>query len=177
MSGRQNPELVASILPNLPLAERTRIWQTKEYRYEEVISRGIPPVSGLPQLLRSCNDHNLITYIVTNAPRGSAAKTLSSIGIAAHFGNRVVVAEDCEFPKPHPAPYLRALKLASIPTENAIAFEDSPSGTRSATAAGLLTIGVRSTQSDAALRAAGALFTIADFKARELSEALAHWLS
>lgn len=177
MSGRQNPELVANILPNLPLSEQTRIWQTKEAHYEEIISRGIPPVPGLPSLLDSCAAQNLTTYIVTNAPKGSAAKTLASIGLAEHFEHRVVVAEECDFPKPHPAPYLRAMELAKVLPHHAIAFEDSPSGTRSATAAGLLTIGVRSTQSDKVLREAGAEFTIPDFTAPVLAEALKQWLS
>lgn len=177
MSGRQNPELVANILPHLPLSEQTQIWQTKEAHYEEIISRGIPPVPGLPSLLDSCSAKNLITYIVTNAPKGSAAKTLTSIGLAEHFQQRVVVAEECDFPKPHPAPYLRAMELANVPANHAIAFEDSPSGTRSATAAGLLTIGVRSTQSDEVLRKAGAAFTIPDFTAPALEEALRQWLS
>lgn len=87
-----------------------------------------------------------------------------------------MVGEDCEFPKPHPAPYIRALKLAAVGAEEAIAVEDSPSGIRSATAAGLVTIGVRSTQSDEVLREAGAIFTVADFTAETLAEALAFWL-
>lgn len=176
MSGRQNPELVASILPNLPLSARTNIWQTKEHRYEQIISQGVPPIPGLLDLLTFCKANDLRTYVVTNAPKGSCQKTMVSIGIAQHFGAHVVVAEDCQAPKPHPAPYLSAIKLAGVRPEHAIAFEDSPSGTRSATAAGLLTIGMRSTQSDEALRAAGASFTIADYRDPILQKALSKWL-
>lgn len=176
MSGRQNPELVASILPSLPLAARTHLWQTKESRYEDIITRGVPPIPGLPDLLTFSRLRDLRTYVVTNAPKGSCHKTMASIGIADHFGSHVVVAEECDAPKPHPAPYLTALKLAGVRPEHAIAFEDSPSGTRSATAAGLLTVGIRSTQSDDALRAAGATFTIADYRDPALHNALSKWL-
>lgn len=102
---------------------------------------------------------------------------MAAISIADHFGARVVVAEDCTAPKPHPAPYLTALRLSAVHTRHAIAFEDSPSGVRSAVAAGLFTIGLRSTQSDETLRQAGASFTIADYHDPALHTALAKWLS
>lgn len=175
MSGRQNPELVATILPDMPLEEKTKLWTTKEARYEDIIMRGVPPIPGLIDLLDFCKRKNLITYIVTNAPKGSCMKTMKSIGISDYFGTRVVVAEECEKPKPDPAPYLRGLKLAGVSAEEAIAFEDSPSGTASATAAGILTIGMRSTQTDEALRKAGATFTLPDYVAPELHEALSLW--
>lgn len=176
MSGRQNPELVASILPDMPLAERTRLWQMKEGRYEDIVMRGVPPVDGLPELLSFCAAKSLLTYVVTNAPKGSCHKTMKSIGIADHFGARVVVAEECNAPKPHPAPYLRSLKLAGVRPEQAIAFEDSPSGTKSATAAGLLTVGMRSTQTDEVLRSAGATFTVANYRDDALLKALSKWV-
>lgn len=177
MSGRQNPELVASIFPDMPLEEQTKLWTTKEGRYEDIITRGVPPVNGLPALLDFCERKNLVTYVVTNAPKGSCMKTMKSIGISDHFASRVVVAEECERPKPDPAPYLRGLKLADVSPSEAIAFEDSPSGTKSATGAGILTIGMRSTQTDETLRAAGATFTVPDYTAPELLEALSMWTS
>ncbi|CAN8065591.1 unnamed protein product [Agarophyton chilense] len=176
MSGRQNPELVAQILPHLPLEEQTRVWQTKESRYEDVISKGVSPIAGLKQILERCNQEGIISYIVTNAPKGTCEKTMESIGITEHFGRRVVVAEECEHPKPHPAPYVRGLELAGVSASEAIAFEDSPSGTTSATAAGLLTVGMRSTQTDEALRSFGAAFTVSDYNDAKLANALSMWL-
>lgn len=176
MSGRQNPELVASLLPSVPLPIRTRLWQAKEARYEDHITRGVPPISGLPDLLAFARAKHLRTYVVTNAPTGSCRKTMAAIGIAEHFGSHVVVAEDCAAPKPDPAPYLTALKLAGVRPDQAVVFEDSPSGTCSAVAAGLLTIGVRSTQTDEALRTAGATLTIGDYRDAVLHKALAKWV-
>lgn len=177
MSGLRNPELVASILPHLPLAERTRIWQTKEARYEDVISQGVPPIPGLIALLHRLEQHTVHRLVVTNSPKGSFQKTMKSIGIAPLFDARaVIVAEECDHPKPHPAPYLRALQQAGVASHEAIVFEDSPSGTTAATAAGILTVGIRSTQSDETLRAAGAAFTIADYTDPVLEEALQQWL-
>ena len=47
--------------------------------------------------------------------------------------------------------------------ERAFAFEDSRSGVRAGAAAGIETIGMRTSLDDATLRAAGAAWTIADF--------------
>lgn len=164
MAGRQNPELVATILPDMPLSQRTALWQTKEKKYENIITKGVPPIPGLITLLEKCQKDELIHYIVKNAPKGSCKKTMESIGIARFFEKHcIVVAEECEFPKPHPAPYLRALELSDVSCEDAIVFEDSPSGTKAAVAAGIFTIGVRSTQSDKALKDAGAAFTVSDY--------------
>lgn len=163
MAGRQNPELVASILPDMSERERTALWQTKERRYEHMIGKGVPPIIGLTTLLENCAKHGLTTMVVTNAPKGSCTKTLNAIGVAPHFGDRIVVAEDCSKPKPDAAPYLRALQVGGVAADVAIAFEDSPSGTMAAVAAGVYTIGIRSTQSDKALCNAGAAFTIQDY--------------
>lgn len=172
MSGHQNPALVARLLPHLSLHEQTALWTYKEARYEDIVSRGLSPIPGLKDLLAKCHRKNIATYVVTNSNKKSCLKTMASIGIAQHFSNRVVVAEECNHPKPHPAPYQRALQLAAVDPAEAIAFEDSPSGTTSAKLAGLFTIGIRSTQTDLALRTMGAAFTIPDFCAPELLEAL-----
>lgn len=163
MAGRQNPELVATILPDMPETERTRIWQTKEERYENIIMSGVPPVPGLIQLLQTCEREEFIHWVVTNAPKGSCKKTMISIGIMPFFHDRVVVAEECPRPKPAPDPYLQAVRLAGADPAQSIVFEDSPSGVTAAVRAGLYTIGIRSTQDDQTLVNAGAAFTIADY--------------
>lgn len=176
MSGRQNPELVASILPEFNFEKRRNIWERKEERYEAVITRGVKPIAGLVQLLSFLSHAGIKTYVVTNAPVFACHLTMESIGIKSHFEDRVICAEECTHAKPHPAPYLRGLELAGVSADEAIAFEDSPSGTTSATAAGLLTVGMTSTQTDEVLCRAGAAFTVADYEAVELLDAIKSWI-
>lgn len=173
MSGRLNPVIVATLFPHLSQDEQTSLWQAKEAQYEDKIRLGVPPIDGLVDLIKRCQRHDIIQYIVTNAPKGSARTTLTSIKLAPFFGGNVVFGEECEHPKPHPEPYLHTLKLAGVEADSAIAFEDSVSGTTSATRAGIYTIGLRSTQPDTVLRAAGAAFTIADYTDPALQEFLA----
>jgi HAD superfamily hydrolase (TIGR01509 family) len=45
--------------------------------------------------------------------------------------------------KPHPDPYLRAAELLGVSPQDCVAIEDSPTGARSASAAGVPTVAVR----------------------------------
>lgn len=63
------------------------------------------------------------------------------------------------------------------PPPQAIAFEDSPSGVKSAVAAGLLTIGVATGHAPATLTAAGAALVIADYTDAALGAAVRRWLA
>lgn len=176
MSGLQNPVLVASLFPQLSLEEQTNLWQTKEVLYEQIIETGIDPISGLIDLIDLCKQRAVQVFVVTNSPKRSCFKTMTSIGIKHKFGANVIVAEECDYPKPDPAPYLKALKLAGVKADEAIVFEDSPGGIHSATSASILTIGITSTQTDQVLRTAGATFTIPDYNATVLHESLANWM-
>ena len=80
----------------------------------------------------------------------------------------VILAEDAPPGKPDPAPYQMALDLLEVDSQNAIAFEDSTTGIRSAVAARIYTLGVTSTHSSETLINAGASMTLADFNNEQL---------
>ncbi|MEO8684986.1 MAG: HAD family hydrolase, partial [Devosia sp.] len=73
------------------------------------------------------------------------------------------IGEELAHGKPHPLPYLEGLRLLGARPELSVAFEDSRTGVTSATAAGIATIGMRTSLDDAQLRAAGARLTAADY--------------
>lgn len=54
----------------------------------------------------------------------------------------VVVGDEVANGKPHPEPYLKAARLLGVDPEACVALEDSPTGARSAAAAGCTVIGV-----------------------------------
>ncbi|MBI5087576.1 MAG: HAD family phosphatase [Actinobacteria bacterium] len=54
----------------------------------------------------------------------------------------LVVGDDVTDGKPHPEPYLTAARLVGVAPERCVAIEDSPTGVRSAVAAGCITIAV-----------------------------------
>jgi len=79
---------------------------------------------------------------VTNAPRLNAERMLSGLGIMERF-KAVIIGDELPHGKPHPMPYLEGLRAVSAAPDRSIAFEDSRSGVQAASAAGIATIGIR----------------------------------
>lgn len=168
ISGRLNAAIVQDILPQLSSEAGLRLAADKEARFRQ---RGeqLQPLPGLMDLLKWVESSKLKSAVVTNAPRENAEFMLEALQLTATFPV-VVLAEDAPAGKPDPAPYQLALSLLEVTSEAAIAFEDSPSGVRSAVGAGLFTIGVASTHHPETLQAAGAKKVISDFTEPELWE-------
>ena len=74
-----------------------------------------------------------------------------------------MLGEELANAKPHPLPYLTGLERLGAAAENSVAFEDSPSGLRSAKAAGLLTVGITTSLPPQRLLDEGADLAIADY--------------
>ncbi|MGA9379325.1 MAG: HAD family hydrolase, partial [Phormidium sp.] len=83
--------------------------------------------------------------------------------LAEIFDAVFVAEEDVTEGKPDPAIYKLALERLDITPETALAFEDSPSGIRSAVGAGIRTIGIASTHDPEKLYDLGAFKVIPDF--------------
>lgn len=158
--GRLNVDFFAEFLPDEPDPEG--LSDLKEYEFRRRLPRPYPAMPGVLAVLQDAQDRGSALGVVTNAKRENAEAMLAAIG-ARHYFDVIVSGEECQNGKPDPAPYREALRLLDIPAHRALAFEDSPAGVRSAAAAGILTIGIRSSLDEAALRASGADMTIQDF--------------
>jgi len=101
--------------------------------------------------------------VVTNAPRDNAEFMLETLGLSNRF-DPVILAGELARGKPDPLPYQEALKQLMLTAEDALVFEDSPTGVQAAVAAGLTTIGVASTHAPETLTAIGAVCAISDFR-------------
>ena len=171
ISGRINPLIVQDILPQMSLEEGQRFAEGKEVRFRELASE-LQPIAGLSDVLAWIDKCGLKRAVVTNAPRENAHFMLKILGLTDVF-TTVILAEDAEAGKPHPAPYQMALRSLNITPESAIAFEDSPSGICSAVGAGICTIGIASTYNPDELCEAGAKIAVPDFT----SNLLWSWLT
>jgi len=80
------------------------------------------------------NIRNFPLAVVTSCPRVQADAILERAGVGQHFRTRVCL-EDVRRPKPHPDPYLKAMRFLRVSA--GIAFEKSESGVASAQRAGL----------------------------------------
>jgi len=166
ISGRSNAEIVEDLLPNLPERDGREIVETKEASFRERAGE-LEPLAGLLEFLEEAKRCGARTALVTNAPRENVAAVLLALGLEDRF-DAIVASEAVRAAKPDPEPYLTALeKLGAGPGE-ALAFEDSVSGIRSAVGAGIQTVGIASTQEPKTLLEVGASMVADDFTDAEL---------
>jgi beta-phosphoglucomutase len=161
ISGRLNPEILRDILPQLSAAEGQKLAEEKEALFRQLAPH-LKPLSGFAELIAWTERHQLKRALVTNAPRLNAQFMLEVLGIKDAF-HTIVLADDCRAGKPDPEPYKVALHKLGIPSEQAVALEDSPSGIRAAVGAGIRTVGIASTHAPQVLQQVGTLMAIVDF--------------
>lgn len=122
------------------------------------------PVHGAAELIRSVHGQGVPVAVVTSAVRAWVDSSLAVLGVADLVGT-VVSAEDVMAGKPHPEGYLLACARLNVDPGRVVAFEDSTSGVTAAVAAGIPSVvGVLTTTSAQALRAAGAHYLIEDLR-------------
>jgi len=161
ISGRTNAAIGRLLFPHGTSAMHERFADEKERLFRELATR-LDPLPGLMDLLALAEERGLAVALVTNAPRANADHMLAALGLAERFAVRVL-GEEVARPKPDPLPYATAVARLGVHPQEAIGFEDSVSGVRSASAAGLLTVGIATSQAPATLLEAGARHVVADF--------------
>ena len=166
VSGNTNERLIAQVLPHLSAAEAQQLAIDKEAQFRAKAPT-MQPTPGLERILQLSDEIPLKRAVVTNAPKENAYHMLEALGLTATFPT-VVLASDAPPGKPDPAPYLLGLEKVGVVAQEAIAFEDSPTGIQSAVAAGIYTIGVASTHDPELLKSFGAQMVIQDFNSPQL---------
>jgi HAD superfamily hydrolase (TIGR01509 family) len=100
------------------------------------------PISGIYELMQKVKLAGLDIYVVT----GSAQETLLD-DLCTEFSGliekeKIVSANDVKHCKPHPEPYLKALKMSGYSAEEVVVIENAPLGVESAKAAGIYTVAI-----------------------------------
>jgi len=172
LQGLANEAIGARFLPGETKERQWDIMMSKEALFRELASEGIEPVHGLFELLDWADSIGLPAVAVTNAPRDNAEQLLNSIG-ARHRFKGLVIGDELEHGKPHPLPYLEGLRILGADAANCVAFEDSRTGLKSATSAGIATIGMATGLEPAQLVEAGATLAARDYRDAALLEFIA----
>ncbi|QKD81444.1 HAD-IA family hydrolase [Thermoleptolyngbya sichuanensis A183] len=160
-SGRLNEQIVRDLLPHLSAEAGAKLSAEKEARFREQAT-GMEPTPGLWDVLHWMQHHELQRAVVTNAPVENAAFMMKTLALEPLF-SVVVLGDELPKGKPDPLPYQTALDCLGVLATEAIAFEDSPSGIRSAVGAGIPTIGIAATHSAEELTQLGTLLVVQDF--------------
>ena len=104
----------------------------------ERLGAGIELVPGAKELFTELDAAGIPAALVTASSRRIVEASLSSIG-PDHF-RLTISGDDVTYGKPHPEPYLTAARSLGVDPARCAVIEDSPNGSRSATAAGCQTL-------------------------------------
>lgn len=175
ISGRTNRAILQDFFPHFSDDDIARFSEEKEARFRALAQTQIEPMPGLRALLDWIAEKDLRTAVVTNAPRLNAEFMLRGLGLSDRF-EFVILGEDLPRAKPDPLPYETAIAKLNLHPQEAVVFEDSPSGIRAAIAANIPTVGVASTHAPQKLSELGIEFAIQDFCDPALAQSLGRWL-
>ncbi len=164
ISGGTNPEILRRIFPTISEDEIERFADKKEQDFRDQ-AQNVEVVDGFWEIWNWAEMVGLKRVLVSNAPRANVDFMLGKFRLAFDL---VVLGEDMTEAKPSPVPYQFALEQVKISPLEAVAFEDSPSGVRSAVAAGVPTVGLTTGHSEEALWLAGCIEVFANFDALDL---------
>jgi len=171
ISGRLSPEVVKDLLPGLSPEEGRKIADSKEANFRER-SDTLEPLPGLLEFIGKWRERGMGLSLVTNAPKENVLAVLRALDLEDTF-EPVILASDVDTGKPDPAPYNAALEALGAPADEAVAFEDSPSGIVSSVAAGIPTVGIASTHEPEDLEELGVDLIVRDFTDSELDAFIA----
>jgi HAD superfamily hydrolase (TIGR01509 family) len=141
LAGQPSPQALASLGFSGATLEAAVVHKQRHYR--EALAAGdvllFPHVHEVLTRLRASGRR---LFLVTGAS-GVAVSTILKHHHLTGFFVGVVVGEDAARGKPHPDPYLLALENFALQAADSLAIEDGLNGARSALAAGLACVLVR----------------------------------
>jgi HAD superfamily hydrolase (TIGR01509 family) len=172
LQGFTNASIGERFLADEAPERRAAILGEKEEIFRSLVAGQIEPLPGLMGVLDRADAAGIPMVAVTNAPRLNAELMLSGLGITHRF-KAIVIGDELLHGKPHPLPYQEGLRFVGASAAASIAFEDSRSGVQSAAAAGIPTIGIRTTLVHDDLVAAGAVASASAFDDPDLLTRLA----
>ena len=110
--------------------------------YHALLDKKLEVRPGAVELVKELNRQGFAQAVVSSSSMSSIMKILKSIGLDDAF-EVIISSDDVKEKKPDPEPYVLALKRLNIPPENAVIFEDTPSGVEAAIRANVRVIAVR----------------------------------
>jgi len=121
--------------------EKEKIYKQKAARFVE-LNQTIKLIPGSHAVLTRVKQLGLKRVIVTGSGQPTLFNSLNDHFPGFFENDLMVTAFDVQHGKPHPEPYLMALRKANVKAEEAIVIENAPLGIESAVAAGIYTIAV-----------------------------------
>jgi beta-phosphoglucomutase len=154
--GMTNPSIFRRLLGEAPDAAAVREYSDlKEACYREAVREQLALMAGARELLDALTAAGVRLAIGSSSVRPNLDLTVEACGLAGRFA-AIASLEDIERGKPDPQVFLVAAARAGVEPSRAVVFEDATFGIQAAKAAGMRAVGVTTTNTAEALRAAGA---------------------
>lgn len=128
------------LLPELAAAEIVRLRRERDEFYSKLLRSEPCLIAGALETVRAMRGRYRMA-VVTSSHRLHFDIAHRKSGLVEHF-EAIVAREDYEQSKPHPEPYLSALRRLGLEAEQCVAIEDSERGLASARAAGVRCIAI-----------------------------------
>ncbi len=125
------------------------------FKHRENVFKNIMKIrlfKDAPALIRCFKKKGYKLAVVTGTPRKEVKRILPKT--LYRLFDVIVPSDEVKHGKPHPEPFLRALKKLKVKAEDAIVIENAPNGISSAKKAGIRVIAVETSLSKRYLKAA-----------------------
>jgi beta-phosphoglucomutase len=168
----KNVGIITEIVPKfftrtLSREEIISLGKEKEAVYRNLYRDHIKPLSGLENFLMALQEAKISIALATAADQDNIDFTLDALGIRKYF-SVITGSEEVSHGKPHPDVYLKSAAKLQLAPGQCIAFEDTPSGIRSATAAGMEVVGLATTHTREELMVYPLLSIIENYESPDL---------
>jgi HAD superfamily hydrolase (TIGR01509 family) len=142
MMGRRSVEAFPLMIQALGLTESPEALREEEREiFYDLLWTHVAPMPGLFEILAHIEQCGLPKGVATSSRRPYIESLLEKFNLTHRF-DVTLTAEDVVHGKPHPEIYLRAAERLGVPPAQMLVLEDSELGTRSAVAAGAVTVSV-----------------------------------
>jgi HAD superfamily hydrolase (TIGR01509 family) len=115
--------------------EIERLHEARNRRYTELLTAGVRVMDGVEEILGALRG-KVFLAIVTSSRREHFDAIHADSRLLSSF-DLILTREDYVLSKPHPEPYLMAMKKSGFNADECLVVEDSPRGLVSAMAAGI----------------------------------------
>ena len=148
-------EIFKQYQKSITLKKAREILQAKEVLFKRIVKRRF--IIGARSFLRFLHQKNIKLALVTGTSRHELHQILPDY--LYNLFSVVVTGTDVKHGKPHPEPFLKALKLLNIKSGEALVIENAPFGIRSAKKAKLPCLALASSLPKKFLQEADAVFS------------------
>jgi beta-phosphoglucomutase len=162
LDGRKKEDILRHFLGELSPEEIHRLGHEKELLFREEARAELRPVEGVEQLLNSLSQAKIKLGVASSGSDSRVNFVLRQLHLLEYF-SAIVAGDEVSAGKPDPAIFRLTSQKLEVAPEQILVFEDSVSGVKAATAAGMRCVGLAEASRAEILLEAGAEHVIDHF--------------